>query len=119
MSLFTLDLMVILLLRLWQASAGLITTLLAVHFLSAEEQGWYYSFLSVASLYNLFDLGLSTVLVQISAHGFSRAHWNKHNRVEGENQAYCQALIGRAGHWYVIMAALFWIILLPGGYLFF
>lgn len=118
-SILSLDLLVILSLRLWQAAAGLITTLLAVHFLSAEEQGWYYSFISVAALYTLFDLGLSTVLVQISAHGFSHAKWGDDHQVEGPGQAYCKALIGRSCHWYGIMAIMFWITLLPGGYLFF
>lgn len=116
---FTPDLAVILSLRLWQAAAGLITTLLAVHFLSAEEQGWYYSFISVAALYTLFDLGLSSVLVQVSAHGFSAACWNAQGRIEGDNRDYCQALIGRATYWYALMAVVFWVSMLPGGYLFF
>lgn len=113
------DLIVILLFRLWQAGAGLVTTLLAVHFLTAEEQGWYYSFTSMAAFYTLFELGLSSVLIQVSAHSFSKAGWSADYRIEGGNAAYCSALTGRAFHWYGMMAAAFWLLMLPGGYLFF
>lgn len=115
----SLDLVVILLFRLWQAGAGLITTLLAVHFLTAEEQGWYYSFTSMAAFYTLFELGLSSVLIQLTAHGFNNARWTPLYRIEGSNAVYCEALIGRAFHWYGLMAILFWLFMLPGGYLFF
>ncbi|WP_199154921.1 hypothetical protein [Chromobacterium sp. ASV23] len=113
------DLIIILSYRLWQAGAGLITTLLAVHFLSAEEQGWYYSFTSMAAFYTLFELGLSSVLIQVSAHSFSNAHWSSTYKIQGANASYCEALTGRAFHWYGLMAMVFWLLMLPGGYLFF
>ncbi|WP_162878169.1 hypothetical protein [Trinickia diaoshuihuensis] len=113
------DLLLVLSQRLWQAGAGLITTVLAVHFLSAELQGWYYSFLSVAALYTLFDLGLSTVLVQVAAHTFSGLRWRADFTVEGEGADHFRALVGRASRWYVISAIAFAALLLPGGLLFF
>jgi len=113
------DLALVLSLRLWQAGAGLITTLLAVHFLTPVVQGWYYSFISVAALYTLFDLGLSTVLVQVSAHAFAGLHWIENYRVDGPNQSYFEALLGRSARWYAIVALLFAGLLLPSGILFF
>lgn len=113
------DLVLVLTLRLWQAGAGLLTTLFAVHYLSPELQGWYYSFISVAALYTLFDLGLSTVLVQVSAHAFAGLRWVEKQNVEGPGRDYFQALIGRAARWYTLIALLFVILLIPGGLLFF
>jgi len=113
------DLLLVLSQRLWQAGAGLVTTVLAVHFLSAELQGWYYSFLSVAALYTLFDLGLSTVLVQVAAHAFAGLQWNADFSVEGEAATHFRALVGRASRWYLVSAIAFAALLLPGGLLFF
>jgi hypothetical protein len=115
------DLLLVLSQRLWQAGAGLVTTVLAVHFLSPELQGWYYSFLSVAALYTLFDLGLSTVLVQVAAHTFAGLRWDKGFSVHGEAKAagHFNALVGRASRWYVISAVAFAALLLPGGLVFF
>lgn len=113
------DLLLVLSQRIWQAGAGLVTTVLAVHFLSAELQGWYYSFLSVAALYTLFDLGLSTVLVQVAAHAFAGLRWSASFAVEGEAAAHFHALVGRASRWYIVSAIAFAVVLLPGGLLFF
>ncbi|KMY86509.1 conserved hypothetical protein-putative transmembrane protein [Candidatus Paraburkholderia calva] len=113
------DLALVLSLRLWQAGAGLLTTILAVHFLTPELQGWYYSFISVAALYTLFDLGLSMVLVQVSAHAFTGLKWISDGRVEGEASPYFQALVHRASRWYASIALLFALTAVPGGMVFF
>lgn len=113
------ELVSILALRGWQAGAGLVSTLLAVHYLTPELQGWYYSFLSVASLYTLFDLGLSTALLQLAAHAFVGLRWTRGNRLEGARVQHFQALLGKAVRWYAIAAFVFLVLLLPGGWFFF
>ena len=40
--------------RLWQGLAGLVTVAVIAATLSQEQQGWYYTFLSVAALYSAF-----------------------------------------------------------------
>jgi hypothetical protein len=109
----------ILALRGWQAFAGLITTLLAVRYLTPELQGWYYSFLSAASLYTLFDLGLSTVLLQVAAHSFVGLRWASGNRIEGAHPAHFKSLLGKSVRWYALASVAFLALLLPGGWLFF
>ncbi|WP_164707957.1 hypothetical protein [Paraburkholderia phosphatilytica] len=109
----------ILALRVWQAGAGLVTTVLAVRFLTPELQGWYYSFASVASLYTLFDLGLSTVLLQVAAHSFVGLRWTAGNRLEGARQTHFRSLLRKSVRWYAIAAIAFLLLLLPGGWLFF
>lgn len=109
----------ILALRIWQALGGLVSTLLAVHYLTPALQGWYYSFLSVASLYTLFDLGLSTVLLQVAAHSFVGLRWASGNRLEGEHTERFRSLLGKSVRWYAVAAIAFFALLLPGGWAFF
>jgi hypothetical protein len=106
-------------LRLWQGGAGLVTTVLAVQFLNPVAQGWYYSFVSLAGLYTLFDLGLSTVLVQISAHTFAGLRWAGNDRFEGRGTQAYQGLIASAARWYAGLTLGFLIVLMPTGLLFF
>jgi hypothetical protein len=80
--------------RLWEGLAGLLTLFFLTHFLSAALQGWYYSFLSLAALYTMFDLGLSTALVQISAHYFVHNQWSDEGEVIGEKRNHFYRLLG-------------------------
>lgn len=54
--------------RSWQATSGLITALLIINYFNSEEQGWYYAFMSLSSLFVIFELGLSGMLTQYAAH---------------------------------------------------
>lgn len=109
----------VLLLRLWQASAGLLTTLLVVYFLTPDLQGWYYSFLSVVALYTLFDLGLSAVLVQVSAHLAVGLRWSENFSFTGDKSTSFNALLGKAVRWYLSLSVFFVLLVCPGGYIFF
>lgn len=62
-------------LRISQALLGFLTTLLIIKTATVEEQGIYYAFVNLASSYVFFDLGLSSLLVQI----FSRLKDKKNN----------------------------------------
>lgn len=112
--------------RLWQAGSGLVTMVLVAHFLTPVQQGWYYSFLSLAAFYTLFDLGLSVVLVQLAAHLFVAIRWRPggrgqvESRLEGDAATHqFHALTGRSARLYVVLALAFLLLLLPGGWLFF
>lgn len=62
-------------LRVSQALLGFLTTLLIIKNATLQEQGLYYAFVNLASSYVFFDLGLSSLLVQI----FSRLKDKKNN----------------------------------------
>lgn len=104
--------------RLWQAVAGSVTLALVAVVFSPEQQGWYYSFLSVAALYTLFDLGLSIVLVQLAAHAFGDARWGGRGKLSGNAESFGGLLFWGARH-YSVLAAVFLALLLPGGWWFF
>ena len=105
--------------RLWQGLAGLLTLFFLTHYLSSELQGWYYSFLSFAALYTMFDLGLSTALVQISAHYFVYNQWSDKGEVIGEKRNHFHGLLGQSSRLYLIISILFFLFLIPSGLFFF
>ena len=105
--------------RFWQACSGLISIVFITHYLSPELQGWYYSFISLAALYTLFDLGLSVVLAQVSAHQFVRLQWLPHGELSGEETDRFKWLVCWASRHYAVLAFAYLILAVPGGALFF
>jgi len=108
----------VLLQRGWQAGSGIGTLVLLTHTLNLAEQGWYYAFLSVSTIYFVLDLGLSALLVQISAREFLGSVWGKDGLVVGENARRFHAFCRQMMNWYA-WAALIYLLLIPFGSLFF
>lgn len=50
--------------RAWQAFAGLVTVVLIAKYLTPHQQGWYYAFTSLAAFFSIFELGLSSAILQ-------------------------------------------------------
>ena len=111
------DVAIVLTQRIFHSISGLITMLLIARFLSPEQQGWYYSFLSLAAVYTLFDHGLSVVLVPVFAQRFVDASLGDRGAIAGGDIIF--AILGRATRWYAATAAVFVLILWSGGGLFF
>lgn len=95
------------------------TILLLTHFLTPIQQGWYYSFLSLAALYTLFDLGLSIVLVQFSAHLFINIKWLSKGCIVGENGKFFLSLVGQSFRLYLLLGLVFCFLMIPMGLYFF
>ncbi|MBU6362157.1 MAG: hypothetical protein KGS46_19270 [Chloroflexi bacterium] len=93
--------------RLWQGLAGVITALLVVHFLSADEQGWYFTFVSLAALYSIFEMGLSLAVIQRVAKLCLGVRWGAHGEVAGENRGQVLALMQSGLRVYGILALVF------------
>jgi hypothetical protein len=105
--------------RLWQAGSGLVTIVLVTHFLSPEQQGWYYCLVTLAALYTLFDLGLSYVLVQAAAHSFVGLQWEMGGKVEGSHAKRFESLAAWSARHYCWLAIGYALIVIPAGFLFF
>ena len=105
--------------RAWQLAGGIVTAVLLVHFLTPEQQGWYYGFTNAAALFTLFDSGLSLILVQRTASLRSGLELSDQGEPHGELAPRFAALTSYARRWYGISSALFLTTLLPGGLLFF
>jgi len=69
--------------KAWQGFAGLITVVLIAIYLTPVEQGWFYTFISIAALYSIFEMGISVAILQTSATFFVRLRWSKNGHVEG------------------------------------
>lgn len=101
--------------RIWQAVAGLVTAVLVVHTLTPEAQGWYYSLLNAAAIFTLFDLGLSVILVQRSASLHTRLSLTVRGEPVGINALRFSGLAAFSYRWYRISALWFFVLLLPIG----
>lgn len=95
------------------------TVILVAHFLSPVQQGWYYSFLSLAAVYTLFDLGLSIVIIQLTAHLFVSTQWLEKGHTTGDSSERLHALISLSARVYLALAIAFLGLLFPVGVVFF
>lgn len=96
--------------RLWQGLAGLVTVVMITFTLTQEQQGWYYTFLSLAALYSIFEMGLSSALIQVTAHMFVNLHWLTKGRVGGKSVSIFTSFLSRSVKAYFIFASAFLII---------
>jgi hypothetical protein len=106
--------------RTWSVLAGPLSLIFVGRFLSKDEQGFYYTFWSVLSLWVFFDLGLSLVIVQFASH--ERAALRRvDGRMQGDERAHQRlaSLYRLAIRWYSWAAALMIVLVLPAGLIFF
>lgn len=108
----------VLLFRVLQAVAGLVTLILIGIFLTPQEQGIYYTFASVAAIQTILDMGLAVVLVQLSAHKFLGLSWEKQGGIRGEHALGFLAFFKSAVIWYGV-ATLVFLLIYPVGLIFF
>ena len=103
-----------------QAGTGFITAVLVTIFLSPEEQGYFFTMGSLLSSYTLLDLGLSSLLIQVSARYFSGLDWGKDGEISpGSNQkSNFLALVHWTVRWYTF-AGFATLALAPIGYAYF
>jgi hypothetical protein len=106
--------------KITQASTGFVTAVLVTFFLSPEEQGYYYAIGSILSGYVLLDLGLSGLLVQISARMFPGLDFRTGGHVvpDGTARSSFLGMVAWSRRWYV-KAGLAALVLIPIGFLYF
>jgi O-antigen/teichoic acid export membrane protein len=106
--------------KIIQAASGFITAVLVTVFLSPEEQGYYYAIGSLLSGYVLLDLGLSGLLVQISARMFPGLSFRQGGQVvpDGFARTAFLGMVAWSRRWYC-KAALMSLILIPIGFMYF
>lgn len=70
--------------QLWKLVSGPLMLVLIPIYLTAEEQGYWFTFLSLAALAILADLGFSTIILQFAAHEFAYLRFDDDNRIIGD-----------------------------------
>ncbi len=69
---------------MWRLFSGPLLLLLIPLYLSAEVQGYWYTFISLAALAIFADMGFSTILLQFSAHEFAHLKFENGVRLSGD-----------------------------------
>lgn len=107
--------------RGWSIGAGLVTIIFVTNFLSAEQQGYYYTFYSLIALQIFVELGLTFAIIQFSSHEMAHLAWNAIGTVSGDAQSKrrLQSLAAFAFTWFGAGALVLTTVLLPVGLYFF
>lgn len=107
--------------RGWSTLAGVVTVLLIAHFLTAAEQGYYYTFSSLVALQIVFELGFSFVILQLASHERVHLSISPEYRISGSPIAHARlaSILQKAVRWYSVAALLMVISILPAGMHFF
>lgn len=87
------DMLHTLLNQLWRVAAGPVLLLCIPLFLTSVEQGYWYTFTSLAALAVFADLGFSTIVLQFAAHEFTHLSFDKNGEVCGDRQALFNAAL--------------------------
>lgn len=106
-----------LLVRGWRVIGGLISILLIVKFLTPETQGYFYTFQSLTALQVFIELGLFNVVVNITSHEWAKLRLSEERAIVGDPEALSRLV--SFGHklaaWYAAAAAVFVLVVAPGG----
>ena len=107
--------------RGWSSAAGLVTVILIAHFLSAAEQGYYYTFGSLVALQIVFELGFSFVILQMASHERAHLAISKSGEITGDPVAHARlaSVLQKSVRWYSVAALLLLCALAPAGIYFF
>jgi hypothetical protein len=73
--------------RIWTILGSFVTILCIVKFLSPEEQGYYYTILSLLELRIFVELGLTFVIMQLASHESHDIIWDSKNSISGDKKS--------------------------------
>jgi len=105
--------------RLTQAVAGCVTLLLLTKYTDAASMGWYYSFISLAAIYMVFDHGLSGILINKAAAEIPSAMTTQYKNLSAADKLTFYQICHASFKIYRKIALAFWIIIAPFGLYFF
>ncbi|QMJ04079.1 MULTISPECIES: oligosaccharide flippase family protein [Citrobacter] len=112
---------VTLLYRLWTIMAGGVLLIIVPLYMSENQQGYYFTFASIIGLQVFFELGFNYVISQMISH--EMAHLNIENKrvIKGRevNLNRLHSLLIMLKKWYICIAVMFFVIVLPIGIYFF
>jgi len=107
--------------RGWSSLAGVGTLALIARFLTAAEQGYYYTFYSLVALQIVFELGFSIVILQTASHEAAHLTIAESGSITGPTAAHSRlaSVLQKSVRWYSVAAVLMAVIVLPIGMRFF
>lgn len=72
--------------QLWRLFSGPALLILIPLYITAEVQGYWYTFISLAALAVFADMGFSTILLQFSAHEFAHLKFESDKTISGNKK---------------------------------
>jgi len=107
--------------RGWASASGLVTIALIAHFLSAAQQGYYYTYASLIALQMVFELGFSQVVMQLASHERAHLAITSNGAITGSEVAHARlaSVLQTSVRWYGVGALMLAIVLIPAGLHFF
>lgn len=107
--------------RAVQAAANFIILFFIASLLSPDEQGFYYTFGSVAGIQVFFELGFTGIMTQYVAHEAVYLKLNSSLYYEGDEKHISRLadLVRFCVKWYAIITVLFFIVVIIVGFIFF
>ncbi|TFY92294.1 hypothetical protein DYL61_17630 [Pseudomonas nabeulensis] len=105
--------------QLWRLLSGPALLILVPIYLLPEEQGYWYTFISMAALAVFADMGFSAILLLFASHEFAHLKFNDQKKISGEqkNLTRLATLFLFAMRWATAMALVVFPIVLIIGYL--
>ncbi|MCG6533929.1 MAG: hypothetical protein L7F78_04415, partial [Syntrophales bacterium LBB04] len=105
--------------QIWKAVSGLVTLLLIPFFLTQQEQGYWFTMMSLASLSILADLGFFQVTLQFAAHEFAYLKFDINDIVGSEDhRKRLSSLFIFCTKWTLLVSSIAFPIILLIGFLF-
>lgn len=80
------DLLSTLINQLWRVISGPLVLIFIPLYLNSVEQGYWYTFISIAALSVFADLGFSTIILQFAAHEFAHLQFNSNRMLIGDEK---------------------------------
>lgn len=107
--------------KLWLMGSGLVTTLLVAKFFSQEQQGYYYTFLSVLSLQVFIEFGLGIVVSSYASHEWAHLKLDHRGFIFGKQESLDRLIsLGKfAKKCYLKISIISFLLLVFGGSIFF
>lgn len=104
----------------WRIISGPLVLLCIPYFLNAIEQGYWYTFISVAALSVLADLGFSNIILQFSAHEFAFLSFKEDKSIYGnlEHLKKLAAFFRFSIKWLFKIVSIVFPLIIIGGYYF-
>jgi O-antigen/teichoic acid export membrane protein len=107
--------------RMFHAFAGIVSIFFIATFLTAEEQGFFYTFNSILAIQLFFELGFTGIMTQYVAHEAVHLQLNESSIYEGENKYKSRLayLVRFCTKWYTVISTFFLLVVIIVGIVYF
>jgi hypothetical protein len=105
---------------LWRIVSGPVTLLFIPSFLTALEQGYWYTFTGIAALSIFADLGFTTIVLQFTAHEFAYLRFSDNRELSGDKEHLWRlaSFFRFVIRWLIKIVSIVFPVIVVGGYYF-